>query len=165
MMDSPVLVGSHVRRVAALGDDASAGPDGAVGVELLGAVGLVVVLALFAAQAGPGLGTDTDALALLGQGDFGADTDDTADDLCTRTRATSAEEPGGRERERKRSVYVRCRYESCLPWPTARGNFCSPQPPLMVWISDEQTPQASILISTSWSSKGFTSNSCLWKVV
>lgn len=76
-----MLVGSHVRGVATLGDDASLGPDGAEGVHLLGAVRLVVVLALAALEARPRLGADADALAGLDQGDLGADAQGLADDL------------------------------------------------------------------------------------
>jgi hypothetical protein len=46
------------------------------------AVGLVVVLALAALEARVTLRADTDALALLDQGDLGADADGLADDLC-----------------------------------------------------------------------------------
>lgn len=79
----PVLVGAHVRRVAALRDDARVGPDGAVRVKLLEAVGLVVVAALAAVEAGPALGANADALAGLDEGDFGADAKCGADDFCT----------------------------------------------------------------------------------
>lgn len=78
-----MLVGAHVRRVAALRDDARVGPDGAVRVKLLEAVGLVVVAALAAVEAGPALGANADALAGLDEGDFGADAKCGADDFCT----------------------------------------------------------------------------------
>lgn len=73
---------SHVRRVTSLGDDARLGPDGAKRVHLLGAVRLVVVLALAALEARPRLGADADALAGLDEGDLGADAEGLADDLC-----------------------------------------------------------------------------------
>ena len=81
--EDPVLVGADVGRVAALRDDAGLGPGGAVGVQLLAAVGLVVVFALAAVEARVGLGTDADALALLDQGDLGADANSLADNLCS----------------------------------------------------------------------------------
>ena len=103
-------MGPYVRRVAALGNDARFGPDGAVRIELLGAVRLVIVLALPAAQAGPGLGADADALALLGQGDFRPDANDAADDLCTRDGGVSLGSGSGvwgRRRGGRRSVSSR----------------------------------------------------------
>jgi hypothetical protein len=79
-----VLVRTHMRRVAALRDDAGVGPFGAVGVEDdVGAVGLVVVSALLAVAAGEDLGADADALACFYIGDFGADADGCADDFYT----------------------------------------------------------------------------------
>lgn len=47
------------------------------------AVGLVLVLALTAVKARVDLGTDTDALAGLGESDLGADTEDLADDFVS----------------------------------------------------------------------------------
>lgn len=66
-------MGADVAGVPALGDDAGLGPDGAVGVELVHAVGLVIVLALLTLQAGVELGADADALTRLDQRDLGAD--------------------------------------------------------------------------------------------
>jgi len=76
-----MLVGAHMRRVAALRDDARVGPHGAVRVKLLTAVGLVVVAALAAVKAGPALGADADALAGLDEGHFGADAERGADNF------------------------------------------------------------------------------------
>jgi hypothetical protein len=75
------LVRADVAGVAALGDDAGLGPDGAVGIELVDAVGLVIVLALLALQAGVELGADADALARLDQSDLGPDAQGLANDL------------------------------------------------------------------------------------
>lgn len=76
-----MLVCSYMRRVAALGDDAGVGPGGAIGIDLLGAVRLIVILALAAVQARPGLGADADALPGLDERDLGADAEGLADDL------------------------------------------------------------------------------------
>jgi hypothetical protein len=66
----PVLVCAHVRGVASLGDDAAVGPLGAVGIQLMAAVCLVIVLALPAVETGVGLRSYANALAWLNQGDF-----------------------------------------------------------------------------------------------
>jgi hypothetical protein len=58
-----VLVGANVRRIPALRHDARVGPDGAVRVELLEAVRLVLVAALSAIEATVGLRANADALA------------------------------------------------------------------------------------------------------
>ena len=76
-----MLVGADMRGIAALGDNAGVGPLGAVRVELLAAVGFVVVLALAAVEARPALGAHADALAFLDEGDLGAYADGGSDDL------------------------------------------------------------------------------------
>ena len=63
-----------------------AGPDGAIGIELVFAVGFVVVLTLAAVQTSPGLGADADTLTLLDLGDLGADPDCLANDLLISER-------------------------------------------------------------------------------
>lgn len=80
-----MFVGAHVRGVPTLADDTGVWPLGAVSVDLqVGAVGLILVLALLAGAAGVGLGTDADALAFFDEGYFGTDSDCTADDLFTK---------------------------------------------------------------------------------
>lgn len=74
---------SYVGRVTALRDDTGVGPLGAVGVELLLAVGLVFILALPAVEAGIRLGSDADALAGPDQGDLGSNTESGADNFYT----------------------------------------------------------------------------------
>lgn len=76
-----MLVRAHVRRVAALRDEAGALPERAVRVALVHAVGLVVVLALAAVEARVGLCANADARALLDEGDLGADADGCAYDF------------------------------------------------------------------------------------
>ena len=75
-------MGSHMRRVSALGDDAGIGPLCAIGIELLRAIGLVFVLALPAVEARVRLGSDTDSLAGLDQGDLGSNAEGSTDDFC-----------------------------------------------------------------------------------
>ena len=48
----PVLVCAHMRRVSSLGDDPRLWPLRTVGIQLMAAVGLVIVLALAAIEAG-----------------------------------------------------------------------------------------------------------------
>lgn len=43
-------------------------------------------------------------------------------------------------------------------WPTQIGRGTSPQPPVIVCTSEPQTPQASMAMSMSWSSKGLSLN-------
>lgn len=78
-----MFVGPHVRGVPALRDNAGVGPLCTVGVELIGAVRLVLVLALPAVEAGIRLRADADALAGLDEGHLGPDTQRRSDDLCT----------------------------------------------------------------------------------
>lgn len=71
-------------RVTALADNSSLGPLGAICVhDDLGAVGLVVVLALFALAAGEYLCANTDSLANLDVCDFGSDFDRRANNFYT----------------------------------------------------------------------------------
>jgi hypothetical protein len=65
-----------------LRDDARVRPEGAVRVELLEAVGLVVVLALAALEARVALSADADSLTLLDQGDLRSYANGLAHDLC-----------------------------------------------------------------------------------
>lgn len=65
---------SHVRRVAALSNEACIRPLSTVCVTLLRAVCFIVVLALTAVQAGVRLSTNTDTLTRLDQSDFGTNT-------------------------------------------------------------------------------------------
>lgn len=81
-----------MRRVAALCGEARIQVFGAVGVNLVLAVGLVVVLALTAFKARVDLGTNTDTITLLSQRHFGADAKDLANDFVAdgqRVRATA----------------------------------------------------------------------------
>lgn len=66
-----MLVCAHVRGVASLGDDATVGPLGTVGIQLMATVCLIIVLALAAVETGVGLRSYTNALSRLYQGDFG----------------------------------------------------------------------------------------------
>jgi hypothetical protein len=72
-----------VRRVATLRYDARLGPRRTVCIHLLGAVCLVVVLALAALQTRPGLGTNADTVANLDVLDLGTDTEGLSNDLWT----------------------------------------------------------------------------------
>jgi hypothetical protein len=56
---------------------------GTVGIDLVGAVVLLVVLALVASKIGTDLGTRTSAVANLDLGDLGSDLDDAANDLVS----------------------------------------------------------------------------------
>lgn len=80
-VNSPMLVCPDMRRVSALRNNAGVGPDSAIGIQLLPAVGLVVILALSAVEAGVALSSDTHALAFLDQGHLGADTDGRSNDF------------------------------------------------------------------------------------
>ncbi len=65
-----MLVGAHVRGVASLGNDAGVRPFRAVGIQLMAAVGLVVIFALAAIEAGVRLSSYSDTLAGLDECDF-----------------------------------------------------------------------------------------------
>jgi len=79
----PVLVGADVGGVATLSDVIGIGPEGAVGVDLVAAIGFVIHFALAAGEAGVGLGTDADALAGFYEGYFGADAEGLAYDFVS----------------------------------------------------------------------------------
>jgi hypothetical protein len=74
---------TNVRGVTALGDVSGVHVLLTPSVDLVSAVGLVVVLALLALQAAVDLSTNTDTLSNLGEGDLGANLDDLADNLVT----------------------------------------------------------------------------------
>ena len=71
--------------ITTLGDDASIGPLGAVGIELVFAVGLVLILALPTVKAGVGLGSNTDSLTGLDQGDLRSDAEGGANNFYRKT--------------------------------------------------------------------------------
>lgn len=80
-MNSPVLMSPNVRGVAPLENDVGPRPLSAVSIDLVLAIGFVVILALLAVETGPDLGADADALALLDGGHLWADFDRPADDF------------------------------------------------------------------------------------
>lgn len=82
-----------MRAVTALSDVASVHVLLTPGINLVSAVGLVVVLALLALQAAVDLSTNTDALANLGEGNLGTNTDDLADDLVADSEGVRAVTP------------------------------------------------------------------------
>jgi hypothetical protein len=82
-----------VRRVSSLGGESGIEIGGAIGIDLMLAVRLVLVLALAALQARPDLSTDTDSLADLGESDFGTDTHDLADDFVSNGQRVRAVAP------------------------------------------------------------------------
>lgn len=63
-----MLVGSYVRRVSSLGDNAGLGPYSAVSIKLVAAVSLVVVVALLAVEARVTLCSYTYTLTWLDKG-------------------------------------------------------------------------------------------------
>ena len=72
---------SHMAAVPALRDNSGIGPYCAICIHLMHAVGLIVVLALFALEAGIQLRTEAHALAGFHQRDFGPDSQGLANDL------------------------------------------------------------------------------------
>jgi hypothetical protein len=81
-LEDEVLVNSDVRRVASLGNSAVRVLS-TVGVNLVGAVVLLVGLALIAGEIGTDLGTRTDTVSDLVLGDLRADLDNAANDLVS----------------------------------------------------------------------------------
>lgn len=77
-----MLVRAYMAGVASLGDNSSVRPLGTVCVELVGTVGLVVVLALAAVETGVGLRAHADALPGLDERYFRADAESCTDDFC-----------------------------------------------------------------------------------
>jgi hypothetical protein len=77
---------SHVAGVPALRDDSSVRPYCAIGVHLVHAVGLIVVLALLAFQAGIQLSAETHALTGLDQRHFGPNTQRLTNDLVANSQ-------------------------------------------------------------------------------
>ena len=77
----PVLVCAHMRRVSSLGDDSGFWPLRTIGIQLMAAVGLIVVLALAAVKAGVGLGAYSNSLARLDESDYWANAESCADNL------------------------------------------------------------------------------------
>ncbi len=74
-MGNTYLVCSDMARIATLEDDICPRPVPSICVNLMSAVRLVIVLALFTVEAGVDLCTNADSLALLDEGDFGSDSD------------------------------------------------------------------------------------------
>lgn len=107
---------------------------------LVGAVVLVIRLAVLALQAGPDLSTDADPVAYFDFGDFIADLDGFADDFVA---------------DAKREARFTPSTCSCLSHGQCRLRMVKMVVPVMVWTSDPQTPQASILMSMSRSSNFF----------
>lgn len=89
----PVLVDTDVRAVATLSDVTSVHVLLAPGIDLVSAVGLVVVLALLALEAAVNLSTDTDTLADLCESDLVTDANDLADDLVADSKRVRARAP------------------------------------------------------------------------
>lgn len=82
-----------MRRIASLGCVAGVEVWGAVGIDLVLAVRLVLVLALAALQARVYLRTNTNSLANLGQRHLGADADDLANDFVSHRQRVGAVAP------------------------------------------------------------------------
>jgi hypothetical protein len=82
-----------VRRVTTLGLESSVKVISAISVNLVLAVGLVVILALAAIQARPNLGTSTNTVANLGETDLVAYTKNLADNLVADSKRVRAATP------------------------------------------------------------------------
>lgn len=82
-----------MRGVTTLSGVAGAGVGSSVSVNLVFAVGFVVVVALTALAARPNLGTDTNTLANLSEGDLGSDAENLADDLVSNSQRIGAVTP------------------------------------------------------------------------
>lgn len=93
----PVFVDSGVGRVATLRAVPGVQIWGAVGIDLMLTVRLIVVLALSAGQARVNLGADADAVADLGEGDLWANLEDLADDLMANSEWVGALAPVSRD--------------------------------------------------------------------
>lgn len=81
-LEDEVLVDTNVRRVTSLGDGA-VGVLGTVGIDLVGAVVLLVGLAVVAGKIGANLSTRSHTVADLVLGDLTSDLDDAANDLVS----------------------------------------------------------------------------------
>ena len=81
-LEDEVLVDTNVRRVTSLGDGA-VGVLSTVGIDLVGAVVLLVGLAVVAGKIGANLSTDTSAVSNLDAGDLVTDLDNLADNLVS----------------------------------------------------------------------------------
>lgn len=106
---------------------------GVVGVDLVWTVVFIVGLALRALHAGLDLGTHANTISNFAGSDFGANSDDLSDDFMTDTER----------------CYLRISVPLSGPVYSLGLTLRSPQPPVMVWTSDPQTPQHSFTISTS----------------
>lgn len=82
-----------MRRIASLGCVAGVEVWGAVGIDLVLAVRLVLVLALATLQARVHLRTNTDSLADLGQRHLGANANDLANDFVSHSQRVGAVAP------------------------------------------------------------------------
>ena len=81
-LEDEVLVDTNVRRVTSLGDGA-VGVLSTVGIDLVGAVVLLVGLAVVAGKIGANLSTGSHTVANLVLGDLASDLDDAANDLVS----------------------------------------------------------------------------------
>ena len=81
-LEDEVLVDTNVGRVTSLGDGA-VGMLSTVGIDLVGAVVLLVGLAVVAGKIGANLSTGSHTVANLVLGDLGSDLDDAANDLVS----------------------------------------------------------------------------------
>jgi hypothetical protein len=90
---SPVLIHTSVGRITTLCLESSVKVISAIGVNLILAVGLIVILALTAVQTRPDLGTSTDTVADLCERDLVANTKNLANDLVADSKRVRAFTP------------------------------------------------------------------------
>lgn len=108
-----------------------------IGVNLGWAVVLIVRFALWALHAGLDLSSNTNTVTDFAGCDLLSNTNDSADDFVSNTKR----------------CYLGKLVEHYGLEAVGLRTLSSPQPPVMVWTSEPQTPQHSFTMSTSWSSK------------